>query len=344
MMMAAALFLLQAGAPYAAAAPTGQGEVRYTVGWADSWSRIGGYLNDPRAIDALAVRNRLRPRQMLSGGQVIAIPLAWLKSVPMQARIVAFRGPVRVQGASSARIGGMVGEGARILTGPAASITLRLPDGSTVALPSQSAIRIERLRAILLNNVYDRRFVLESGRSQYEVTPDHRDGSRFDIKTPVSVAAVRGTIFRVSLPQGGGANTETLRGDVGVAGHSGGVDVPQGFGVHSDLHSTGRPVKLLSAPRLVSIGPSPLGPETMLLAPVPGARSYHVQVATDKNFAQLLGDVRAQKPIVPLSPTEIGTYYLRVTAVDANGLEGLPNTVTYHHDQAESADAPNTGS
>lgn len=335
MMMAGALFLLQIGALSGAAAPNTQGDVRYTVGWADSWARIGTYLNDPRAVDALAVRNHLRPHQMLVGGQSIAIPLAWLKSVAVQARIVAFRGPVRVQGATKARIGGMVGEGARIVTGPAASLTLRLPDGSIVALPSQSAIRIERLRSILLNDVYDRRFVLESGRSQYEVTPDHRSGSRFDIRTPVSVAAVRGTIFRVSLPQSGGANTETVRGDVGVAGRSGGVDVPQGFGVHSDLHSTGKPIKLLLPPRLVSIGPSPLGPETMLLAPVPGARSYHVQVATDKAFTQIVSEANAAKPIIPLTPTAIGLYYLRVTAVDAGGLEGLPNLVTYHHDEAE---------
>lgn len=340
MMTAAALFLLQAGALSAPPAPPAQGEVRYTVGWADSWSRIGGYLNDPRAIDALAVRNHLRPHQMLTGGQVISIPLSWLKSVPVQARIVAFRGPVRVQGASRARIGGMLGEGARIATGPGASITLRLPDGSIVALPSQSAIRIERLRSILLNDVYDRRFVLESGRSQYEVTPDHREGSRFNIKTPVSVAAVRGTIFRVSLPQSGGANTETVRGDVGVAGRTGEIDVPQGFGIHSDLHSTGRPIRLLPAPRLVSIGPSPLGPETLLLAPVPGARSYHVQVATDKAFTQLLGETRAPSPIIPLNPTAIGVYYLRATGVDANGLEGLPNLITYHHDEAQGGDAP----
>jgi len=306
--------------------------MRYIVRQGDSWQHIGTLLADPRAIDALAERNDLRPRQPLVRGQAIFIPAAWLKAAPVQAYIVSFRGAVKVQGASRARIGGTVGEGARIVTGPAATITLRLPDGSIMVLPSQSAIRIERLRYIALRGVYDRRFVLESGRSQYEVTPNHRDGSRFEVGTPISVAAVRGTIFRVSLPPGGGANTETLRGDVGVTGRTGAIDVPQGFGVHSDRNSTGTPAKLLPPPRVRTIQPTDLGPETVLLTPVPGARSYHVQVARDKAFTQVLSEASGPQPQLAITPTEVGAYYMRVTVIDANGLEGLPEIVTYHHD------------
>lgn len=334
-MLAGALLLSPPVAGSPPAAPTPQTSVRYIVRPGDNWQRIGALLGDPRAVDALAERNDLRPRQPLVRGQAIFIPVAWLKAPTVQARILSFRGAVRIQGASQARIGGTVGEGARIVTGPAASITLRLPDGSIVTLPSQSAIRIERLRYVTLRGVYDRRFVLEKGRSQYEVTPDHRDGSRFDIRTPVSVAAVRGTIFRVSLPPAGGANTETLRGDVGVAGRTGAVDVAQGFGVHSDRNATGKPVKLLPPPRIRSIQPTALGAETVLLAPVAGARSYHVQLAKDKAFTQLLGETSGPQPSLALTPTEIGTYYLRVTAIDARGLEGLPEIVTYHHDTPE---------
>ena len=265
-----------------------------------------------------------------AGALPAAPPSGGPNSVPVEARIQSFRGKVRIEGAYLMKVGAKVGEGTRILTGPNSSVSLRLPDASIVTLPSMSTIRIIRLRRI--GNVYDRRFVLEAGRSEYQVTPNHKDGSRFDVQTPVSVAAVRGTIFRVSLPADGGANAEVLRGNVAVAGHTDGIDLPQGFGAHADRISAGTPVRLLSAPRIQSVQDTELGPETVLIIPVPGAHSYHVQLAKDKAFTALLDENSGPRPRLAIKPTAVGLYYLRVTALDADGLEGMPNWVTYHHD------------
>ena len=274
----------------------------------------------------------------LLAGALLLLPAGALPAaapsngVPVEARIQAFRGKVRIEGAYLMKVGAKVGEGTRILTGPNSSVSLRLPDASIVTLPSMSTIRIIRLRRIGRGNVYDRRFVLEAGRSEYQVTPNHKDGSRFDVQTPVSVAAVRGTIFRVSLPADGGANAEVLRGNVAVAGHTDGINLPQGFGAHADSISAGIPVRLLSAPRIQSVQDTELGPETVLIVPVPGAHSYHVQLAKDKAFTALLDENSGPKPRLAIKPTAVGLFYLRVTALDADGLEGMPNWVTYHHD------------
>lgn len=262
-----------------------------------------------------------------------------LRSVVVEARIAAYRGDVRIEGAGPAQIGRKLTEGTRILTGQNASVSLRLPDQSIVTLPSMSTIRIVRLRRVGSGTIFDRQFVLESGRSEYRVTPDHRAGSRFEVRTPVSVAAVRGTIFRVSLPDQDSANAEVLKGQVGVAGSSAEIAVPDGFGAHSDRASTGTPIKLLAPPRIVGVSDTQLGPETIVLDPVPGARRYHVQLARDRNFLDILAEDSAADPTILLPRTSVGVYYLRATALDADGLEGLPDIARYDHVDARRSQA-----
>ena len=89
-------------------------------------------------------------------------------------------------------------EGQWIITGPGAFATFELEDASRVTLPSNTRVRIAKLRQTLLNNAPQRVFQLDQGKGTISATPTPTPGARFEVRTPVSVSAVRGTEFRVA--------------------------------------------------------------------------------------------------------------------------------------------------
>src|SRR3546814_12833312 len=93
------------------------------------------------------------PRQ-LPFVSVLRIPRSLLRQQPTQAIIESYRGQVAV-GLRPATIGMIIQEGDIIETGAKSFVSLRLPDRSVVSLPSQSAVRVSRLRRTI-----DRRSVV----------------------------------------------------------------------------------------------------------------------------------------------------------------------------------------
>ncbi|UAK23059.1 FecR family protein [Sphingomonas nostoxanthinifaciens] len=306
------------------------GMAAYTIRPGDTRAGVASVLIHPADLDAV-LRANGAPTGVLQAGRTVRFPMRLLRQIPLRASVVAVRGDVHASGLALTRPGARLGEGTLIVTGADSAIGLRLPDGSVVTLPSASRIRIERLRRTALTRIFDRRFSLEAGRSEYNVVPNHRFGSRFEIRTPVSVAAVRGTIFRVSLPDSASANAEVLRGEVGVQGRVATISLPKGFGAHSDVQSAGTPIELLPAPEIERVSTGADGGEAVELGSVPGAVRYRVQLSPTPDFVSLLAEQLADAPSVNLKATPFGVYYLRATAIDSHGLEGLPDVVQYEH-------------
>jgi hypothetical protein len=51
--------------------------------------------------------------------------------------------------------------------------------------------------------------------------------------------------------------------------------------------------------------------------------TYHFQMAKDENFKTVLTDEKLAEPEITLDkPHELGTYYVRTSAIDADGYEG----------------------
>lgn len=324
---------LAAAPPHIAfeAAPD-QGMFLYKVRPGDTMRSIANrYLLRPRDVGQLLRLNPVHGANHLTVGSTVSIPRKLLMVVPARAILTAFRGAVMLNSANPAKVGAIITEGARIATGPNSSASFKLEDGSTVTLPSQSVISIDRLRLVLASGELQQVFRLDTGKSQYAVAPNRGPASKFEVRTPVSVSAVRGTEFRVGFDQGSTkAVAEVLKDDVAVSGAGAPVLVPQGFGAVASATSVGQPIKLLPPPQvLLPIYHRPDGSLVFTIAPIESATQYRLQIAADPAFQDVMSDATNDKPTISLPNSPVGSFYVRVTAIDANGLEGLPHVYPF---------------
>jgi hypothetical protein len=289
---------------------------------------------DYRAVQRL---NKISDPYRIAVGKPLVIPRRLLKFERLQAHIVAFRGTVRVLRDGQERqaaVGAQVAEGDALATSTNSFVTLRLPDQSIVALPSASHVVIHRLRRYSLDGSVERLFGLIKGRARAKVTPMRgpaKDDFRFS--TPVSVSAVRGTEYRVSFDQAATrGTTEVLEGIVGVepTATTPEREIKQGYGALSSAAGTTSPLALLAAPRLRA--PGRVQDEDRLgfeLEPLDGAAAYRVQVARDAGFLDVVSESLTHGTSAELDSVADGTWFVRVSALDANGLEGLPETYSF---------------
>lgn len=333
--LACALLLLAAAPASAMAQAAPDAPIEYSVRPGDSlYSLAQRYLRRLEDYAIVQKLNRIADPYRIPVGMRLHVPLPLLRTAPIDARVVAFRGDVTIAGTAAAlTLGTIVREGARVATGANSFVTLALPDGSTITFPSQTQVQVERLRRILLTGTVDRSFLIEGGRSQSRVTPARDARDRFIVRTPVAVAAVRGTDFRVDYePEDGSATAEVIEGSVGV-GASGGDEakaVNAAFGLKATRNGVGEPVPLLPAPNILQAGQAQTGAMVTLdAAPIAGAESYRFQLASDAAFHDLQAEVTNEAPHAAFENIEDGAYFVRATAIDANGLEGLPAVASF---------------
>lgn len=313
-------------APLISPPPPAEPPVVYTARKGDNLYNLALHymhrLSDYRIVQML---NHVRDPRRIPIGTRLLIPRPLLKSDPLQARIIAFRGAATIDG-RGATIGANVGEGGRLQTGVNAFLSISLADGSTITLPSQSVIRVERLRRFKLTGEMERLFKLENGRSQTEVTPRTNGRDRFEMRTPISVAAVRGTDFRVAFLDGGKAATaEVLGGHVGLDAGGAETNLDPGLGARISESGTSGPIKLLPAPTLIDPARDQTGALlTFRIVPLEGAVRYRAQIARDAGFLDIAEEAWSDSMVATLPSLPNGDYFVRISAIDPNELEGFP--------------------
>lgn len=281
---------------------------------------------DKAAYDAVWKLNHIQNPAKLTVGSTLFIPRAYLGVVPARALVAAFRGEVTYDNGRPVKVNTVLTEGSRIQTGANSSVSLTLEDGSTISLPSQSAFVLEKLRLVLISGELEHVFRLDKGRSQFVVSPARGPAGRFQVKTPVSVSAVRGTEFRVEVEEGGAASiNEVLKDNVAVSGKVGAdLDLKEGFGAKTDNKGVGKPVKLLPYPEVqLPVYHHPDGSLTFIIRPIEGAAKYRLQIASDLTFQDVREETVNDKPTFSVKTAPVGNYYVKVTAIDPQGIEGL---------------------
>lgn len=328
LLLAVLLALLGAQAARAQSAPPP--DLTYTVRAGDTLIGLAQRgLKQPSDYITVQRLNRVANPRALRIGSTLQVPRRLLRTEPVDARVTAFRGTAQVDG-GVARVGMPVVEGATLSTGANAFLAIELADGSVLTLPSRARLNVAALHRIVLTGDVVKRFLLVSGRTETQVTPRER-GSTFEIETPVSVAAVRGTHFRVSLGEGSdSAGTGVLEGNVAVAAQEGQVDVPAGQGVTASGEGVGTPVPLLPKPAMVDEGR--LQDDelvTFAVEPVAGAALYRAQLATDAGFIDVFAESESASPRFSVPDVPNGSFFVRFTAIASAGLEGLPANHTF---------------
>lgn len=313
--------------------------VVYAVKPGDTLIGLGrAYLNRTSDYRAVQKTNRVKqPRRMQAGSQLNIDPRL-LKSTPIAATLSASSGAVFIETngqRTPARIGMTLSEGQSVVTGPSAFATFEMEDGSRVTLPSNTRVRIAKLRQVLINNAPQRVLQLEQGRSAISATPTQNPAAKFEVHTPVSVSAVRGTEFRVSFSEGK-AHTEVLVGAVAVnagATITRAPPVAAGFGVSAAQGAVTAPIKLPPAPKLDTRGQNQ-SDKTVHFAvePVASASAYRLQLSRDAGFIGVFAEATTSTPEADFGELANGTYFVRATVLNADGLEGFPADYSFDRD------------
>lgn len=311
------------------------------------------YLRNPADWTRLARLNRVSAPRHLQPGTSLRVPVALLRQDHLSARVIATSGPASHAFGSGPMlplvVGGTLVEGDRVQTGQNGFATLELADGSHMVIPPGASLELATLRQTALTGATDRVVDLQGGQVNTEVTHATRKDDRFQIRSPSVVAGVRGTSFRVNYDGDKGSTAvEVLEGAVGVdaASHGPAAAVAPAPGTplaastqlvaagHGNLTlaggAAGAPVALLGAPDLRNPAKVQDDEEVAFdLAPVTGAHSYHVQIGRDAGLLDLIRDTRSDDAHVAVGALADGTYFARFSAIDGNGLEGMPSTYAF---------------
>lgn len=324
---AAALLALASAVPIA---PPAQPPAHYTVKSGDTLIALAAkWFVRGDSWPAVQKLNRVADPFRMPVGKILTIPRELLKSEPVAAKIIAFRGPVTVSGKAPV-VGGAVREGMAIATGDGGSVTVECADGSRFSLPSQTQVGIARLRRLLMTGDLDRVFATSQGRGEWRVSPAPTPDSRFMVTTPVSVSAVRGTGFRVGYE--GAAVVGVVDGKVGVSDGdiARATPIPKGKGVAVTATGVGTPVDLLRAPVLLRPGAVQAGPRLLFrVAPVSGARTYAFDVGSDAGMTDVLAQLRGSGGEVGFDGLPDGSYFIRAAATDPAGIDGFAQTWSF---------------
>ncbi|MCE7797209.1 FecR domain-containing protein [Sphingobium sufflavum] len=275
--------------------------------------------------------NRIADPYRIPTGTRLRIPVRLLRAEPLDAKVQAFRGQVGIRaGAGSAAgtptVGMAVRPGAIIETGPDGFVGLTLSNGSQLSIPTRSRVRLLAMRRILLTGGVDFDIAVDEGKFETQATPLVPGSGQFRLRTPRAVSAIRGTVLRVGYGADAGQSlTEVLDGSVAVQGAGSGKPalVPKGQGAVVAASGAVRTEALLPAPDLADPAQVLIDPvAAFTVRPLPGARAYHVQVAADAGFGDVVAEATAEGTVVALPALGNGRWFARVSAIAASGLEG----------------------
>ena len=327
--------------------------VPYTTAAGDTLYAIAArYLRDPHDWTVLSRLNKVPAPRHLQAGLQLKLPAALLRQDQESARVLATSGPVerafRAGPYTPLAPGMMLGEGDRVRTGHDGFATLELVDGSHVSVSQDGMVEIGKLRQTVLTGASDRVLNLQHGEVDSEVTHATKKDDRFQIRSPSVVAGVRGTRFRVNYDAGQQQTAvEVLEGAVGVDPGSAPAPAPgvplqaseqlvsAHFGnVSGASGAIGAPIELLPAPSLSDPGKIQDGKTVAFdLVPDSHAAGYRVQIARDADLLELIRDLPVSAPHADFGEMPDGTYFVRISAVDHNGLEGLPQIYAFERRQ-----------
>lgn len=324
-----ALAWLALGLAARAAPPPPSGTITYIVKRDETLLEIGHRALEPvlayRDVQRL---NHIGNDRRIPIGFPLIVPRAVLKTQPILATVEGVHGAATLAGDGGAlAVGRTLGEGAVILTGANAFVRLGLPDDSHLAIPSNSRVRLDRLRLVVLTGGIEREIGVQSGGLESQVTPMRDPSSRFVVVTPVAQSAVRGTEFRVSYDLFKGvAASSVFKGAVGVSNPRAEALARAGQGVVATRSGLAGPLTLLPPPVLAP-GAEVQGGEGLqfALTPVAGAERYRWVLAGDPKAEAPLFEQTSNQPLAHFPAVPDGDYYLRAAAISREGLEGEPS-------------------
>ncbi|MGH9336187.1 MAG: FecR family protein, partial [Vicinamibacteria bacterium] len=283
---------------------------------------------------------RIAEHNLLKDGVSVRIPKDMLKQGRIPAKVTKFSGNVEVARNFDWKWvkvvpDMLVQEGDWVRTRGKSSVEIVQDGGTVIVLRPNSMVLFEANgeTETARGEIRTTRLKLEKGSILSRVRKLAQRDSRFEISTPTATSFIRGTEFRVKVePEG--TRLEVLEGrvDFGDADHQISVDADFGSLVNAQGARPEAPHALPAAPaellcpenRVVLEGD--LATYDFEWSSVRGAARYHLELATDAEFKELVDETwvegtSARVQSLDLSALEPGTYFWRVSTLDAQNYE-----------------------
>ena len=278
--------------------------------------------------------NHIANTRKIPTGMTLKIPFNLIDEVPDQAKIIYLSGDVFLNNAPVSKKH-VISETDTITTGAQSNITFALSDESKVQIPPDSTVLVERLRKFRGTGLIDSIFKIESGKLAAHASPNQTGVGRFEIRTPVSITGVRGTVVRAEASPQAGSSSELLNGKaafVPAASRNQSVHLNANQGITATrTGEAGDIIELLPPPQIRLSQSSPFEFKVDI-QPVSGATTYLVRVSNDISGYDVLFTETVKKPEARVTGPGKGTYYVSVRSIDSNQLAGAdavhPFTIT----------------
>lgn len=312
----------------------------YVVAQDDNiWNISKHYLKDIKYYLDVQRLNNIPVAKQLKPGEVLRIPLEWVKSQVANVNVKSFSGEsIKVNDGKVTPVDNetvfTLGDELRVAA--KATITLIFADKTEITLSDNVLIKFDHLSTYGKTGMVDTRVRLQGGKVEIRAAKQIGAGSRLDIKTASAITSVRGTIFRVGVnnktkQKDDFSIVEVLEGEVGVSNGTDSVGVKQGFGLKVEKgKKLQQPVKLLPAPKLINFTPFVDTEEQKLnWQSISLADTYNIQISTDERFSNIKWQEYKRSTSINLPVLDDGNYFLRISAITKSGMEGLTQATSF---------------
>lgn len=271
--------------------------------WLLVWAVFSGAQAQDGAADVPPVATVLSVQGLVQGRRADGTPLAILSSPGSLGR-------------------SLIEQNSYVSVGPGGFATLRLSDGSVLRIEADSEVL---LRGLPSQPGEATRVDLMRGRVDAVVQPQR--GNRFEVHTTMAFAGVRGTKFGVTLDDRGVFASDVQEGRVAVSSMAGSRIEMVSAGKGISVDSQGRLGVLATVLRPVPQAQAMVVRDAKKIAlsygPVPGAQAYQVQIATDKDFVDVVRNAVFPRPLAEFAGLPDGSYHVSVRPVSSTGLRGV---------------------
>jgi len=220
-------------------------------------SLVSRYMQGPDALAQITKLNKIANPNLVPVGYPLEIPRHLIKFSPSTATVTRLNCHTitRLDGDAAVPVksGDTLAEGSVVRIPAGCQLALTLEDASVLRMMSGAVIKLKTLRRNMLETSPEVRVELLDGRLEVDV-PRKRQGedAPFEVRTPTSVAGVRGTEFRVGFDaRKRNSQVEVLTGVVAAQGSADkvGQRANAGQGVSIEANGKALPVEnLLPAP------------------------------------------------------------------------------------------------
>ncbi len=292
-------------------------------------------------LDSADFWRALAEHNMLGKDIRIRVPKQMLKSDQIPAKITEFSGRVEIARNFDWKWvkvvpNMLVQQGDWVRTRSRSSVEILQDDGTVIRLRpnSKAMIDLSGTTETARGEIRVTHVKLESGSLVAKVKKLMQRDSRFEIQTPTATSFIRGTEFRVKVEDQGATRLEVLEGAVDFGDQASKVSVQGDFGsmVASSGAQPSAPHGLPSAPAELftpedkQVLDGNLATYRFSWATVEKATQYHLEIATDDGFKQLVEEAWLDGSNADLMHLRVdalapGTYFWRVSALDAAGYE-----------------------